>query len=91
MAERTSPKRTRVKFPYRPQYVLSAFWPIRLSVSVQHDARLEPLQISMALTHRKHPAADGEHMESMKKPAMHNIKRFSYHQAKDEIRQNAEA
>jgi hypothetical protein len=91
MAERTSPKRNRVKFSYCHQSLLSAFWLIRLIVSVQHDASPEPLQISMVLTHRKPPVADGEHMESMKKPPMHNIKRFSYHQGKDEIRHNAEA
>jgi hypothetical protein len=43
------------------------------------------------LIHRELPAIDGEHMGSVKKPAMSNIKRFSHHRGKDEIRQNAEA
>jgi hypothetical protein len=65
--------------------------PIFPTIHLQLDASPEPLQIPTALIPRELPAVDGEHMGYMKKPAMNNIKRFSHHREKDEIRQNTEA
>jgi hypothetical protein len=58
---------------------------------LQPDASPESLQIPKALISRKLSAIDGEQIGSVKKPAMNNIKRFSYHRGKDEISQNGEA
>jgi hypothetical protein len=43
------------------------------------------------LIHRELPAVDEEQIEFVKKPAIKNIKRFSHHRGKDEIRPNTEA
>jgi hypothetical protein len=79
------------KFPCEHQYSLGAVQPICPIVHLRRDASPEPLQIPTALTHRELPAVDREHIGSLKQPAMSNIKRFSHHREKDEIRQNAEA
>jgi hypothetical protein len=55
------------------------------------NASPQPLQILTALRHRELPAVDAEHMESVKKPAMNSIKRFSYHRGNNKTRQNTEA
>jgi len=49
------------------------------------------LQIPAALIHRELPAVDEEPIRDAQKTAINNIKRFSHHRGKDEIRQNAEA
>jgi hypothetical protein len=81
----------RVKFPCGHQYSLGAVQPICPTVHLQLDASPERLGISTALILRELLAADGEHLRSVKKLAINNIKRFSHHRGKDEIRQNAEA
>jgi hypothetical protein len=43
------------------------------------------------LIHRELLAIDGEHLESLQKLAMNNIKRHSHHRGKDEISQNSKA
>jgi hypothetical protein len=76
-----------------------SFWPpiliLRLSsdfpdCSPATDVNSDDLQIPTALIHRELPAIDGDHIESMKKRAMNNIKRFSHHRGKEKTRQNAE-
>jgi hypothetical protein len=81
----------RLKSPCNYIYSLGPFQSICPTAHLQPDASPEPLQISTALIHRELPAIDEEHLGSMKMLAMNNIKRFSHHRGKDEIRQNAEA
>jgi hypothetical protein len=57
-----------------------------LTCNLQPDASPESLQIATVLIHRERPAIDGRHLGSLKKLAMNNIKRFSHHRGKDEIR-----
>jgi hypothetical protein len=80
----------RIKCSCGDQYSLGNFQPICPTVHLQRDASPEPLQILTALIHRELPAVDGEHLGSVKKLAISNIKRFLHHRGKDEIRQNAE-
>jgi hypothetical protein len=74
-----SNERNWVKSPFGQQYSLNAFHMICPTVHLQPDASPEPLQIPTALIPRGLPAVDGEHMGSMDKPGMNNIKSFSYH------------
>jgi hypothetical protein len=80
-----------VKPPCNYKSSFSAFQQICPIAHLQHDANPESLQIPTALIHRELPAIDEEHLGSMKKLAMNNIKRFSRHRGKDEIRQDAKA
>jgi hypothetical protein len=80
-----------LKFPCGHQYSLGPFQVICPAFHLQPEANPEPLQIPTALIHRELPALDREHMESLKKPVMNNIMRFSQYQGKDEIKQTFEA
>jgi hypothetical protein len=57
----------------------------------QYEANPGPLQIFPVFIHREPLMVDEEYMESVKMRRINNIKRFSHHRGKDEIRQCVEA
>jgi hypothetical protein len=72
--------------PFEPMAALHS-----KSKSKYHDGSRGLFQILMALIHREALALDGEFRGSVKKLAMSNIKRFSHHRGKDEIKQNVKS